>query len=280
MYLGRARDLPLTKRGEYKVIVRALKDTDPSEERRENFAMEASSLVNLVHPNVVRLMAVSMKSPPLSLVFEYSEYGYLDTYLQTCDINSVKSEKKKTSEVATLELGNVDRISMAKQIAAGMRYLTDKGFLHQELRARNCMVFKELQVKVAHLGMRWTNPPEQSFFDMDPTEKENFPLRWLSPEVVMYGSYSVSADVWSYGVVVWEIFSNGQLPYSGISDQDVITYTRGRNVLPRPKACPHEIYEVLKSCWEITPLERPTFATLYESMSSFYDVVPEVKKNM
>ena len=275
-YLAHAKDLPLSKPGEHKVIIRTLKDTSPSYETKDEFATEASSLVNLVHPNIVRLMAVAIRMPPLCLIFECSEYGYLDSYLQSCDsTDATNSPKRNTQKDPPPTLGTVDRIFIAKQIAAGMQYLTEKGHVHQELRAHHCMIFNNLQVKVANLGLRWANI-SQSFFDMGEKEKQKYTVRWLSPEVIMYGSHSISGEVWSYGVLVWEVFSNAQLPYSGINNEDVISYVRGSNILPRPKLCPDEIYEVLKSCWEITPLERPGFKSLCESMTSFHDIVPEL----
>ena len=275
MFLGRAKDLPFSP-GEFNVVVRALKNTDPSESVKDDFDVEASLLANLVHPNVVRLMAVCIKTTPLCLVFEYSSYGYLDEYLQNCDQSELGNHKNKTKPVvrdSLTELAIVDRLLIAKQIASGMKYLATKGYVHQELRARNCLVFKDLQVKVANLGLHWAKD-DQNFFVMEPEEKQRFPVRWLPPEVVLYGEYSHSGDVWSYGVLVWEIFSNGDLPYMGISDNDVVSYVRGCNILPRPKLCPHELYEMMKSCWEITPLERPDFKSLQDTLTALHAGVP------
>jgi serine/threonine protein kinase len=273
MFLGRAVDLPFSP-GEFAVVVRALKNADPSEEIKDTFDLEASLLANLVHPNVVRLMAVCIKTPPLGLVFEYSSYGYLDEYLQDCD-QSEHKDKKTTPVVrdSFTELATVDRLSIAKQIASGMKYLSDKGYVHQELRAQNCLVFKDLQVKVANLGLHWAKP-DQNFFVMTPEEKQRFPVRWLPPEVVLYGEHTHTADIWSYGILVWEIFSNGNLPYTGINDSDVVSYVRGGNVLPRPKICPHEVYEVMKTCWEIAPQERPDFKSLQDTMTALHAGVP------
>ncbi|XP_046853381.1 muscle, skeletal receptor tyrosine-protein kinase-like isoform X2 [Xenia sp. Carnegie-2017] len=269
MFLGRAKDLPFSP-GEFNVVVRELKDTEPSDEIKDDFDVEASLLANLVHPNVVRLMAVCIKTPPLCLVFEHSSCGYLDEYLQECEQRDLTFPKKPRAQMEFFtELTSVDRLLIAKQIASGMKYLSDKGYVHQELRTRNCLVFKDLQVKVANLGLRWATP-DQNFFIMKNEEKRRFPVRWLPPEVVLYGEYSPSADVWSYGVLVWEIFSNAQLPYAGIDDKDVMSYVRGNNILPRPKLSPHEVYEVMKSCWEITPLQRPNFKSLHDTMTALH----------
>lgn len=271
MFLGRANDLPFAS-GEYKVLVKVLKDVNPSEKNKEEFEKEASLMAKLIHPNVVRLMAVCIKTAPLCLVFEYSEYGFLDEYLRECDQRDFGKRSKSCSlqvRNSYTELANVDRLSIAKQIAAGMQYLTDNGYIHQELRARNCMVFKDLQVKVTNLGLHWAKP-EQNFFVMEPAEKKHFPVRWLSPEVILYGEYSKLADVWSFGVLVWEVFSDGQLPYSGMNDSEVVSYVRGNSVLPRPKTCPPNVYEVLKSCWEMTPLQRPNFSSLHETISNLH----------
>lgn len=270
MFLGRAVDLPFAS-GDFNVIVKVLKDTDPSEEKKQDFDVEAALLANLVHPNVVRMMAVCIKTPPLCLVFESSEYGCLEEYLQDCDPNEFVRKGRKTALTrdSFTELANVDRLSIAKQVSSGMQYLTEKGYIHQELRARNCLVFKNLQVKVANLGLRWANP-EPNYFVMEPSEKKHFPIRWLPPEVILYGEYSESTDIWSYGVLVWEVFSDGKLPYTGIDDNHVVSYVRNHNVLPRPKSCPHHVYEVLKGCWEMAAVERPNFSSLHETMTSLH----------
>ena len=271
MFLGQAKDLPFSP-GNFTVVVRTLKNTDPSEEVKDDFDVEASLLANLVHPNVVRLMAVCIKTPPLCLIFEYSSYGYLDEYLRDCDQSELKHAANSNSATvrdSITELAIVDRLLIAKQIASGMKYLKDKGYVHQDLRARNCLVFKDLQVKVANFGLHWAKP-DQNFFVMSPEEKQDFPVRWLPPEVVLYGEFTHPSDVWSYGVLVWEIFSNGHLPYTGINDNDVVSYVRGGNILPRPKLCPHEVYEVMKTCWEITPLERPDFESLQGTMTDLH----------
>ena len=275
MFLGRAVDLPFSP-GEANVLVRSLKNTDPSEEVKDDFDQEASLLANLVHPNVVHLMAVSIKTYPLCLVFEYSTYGFLDEYLTDCEQNEFNNRGKTKLPVvrnSLTELATIDRLSIAKQIASGMKYLKDKGYVHQELRARNCLVFKDQQVKIANLGLHWAKP-DQNFFVMEPEEKQRFPVRWLPPEVVLYGEYTHSADVWSYGVLVWEIFSNAQLPYTSIHDSDVVSYVRGGNILPQPKICPDEVYDVMKICWELAPSERPDFKSLQDRMTALHAGVP------
>jgi len=89
------------------------------------------------------------------------------------------------------------------------------------------------------------------------------PVRWMSPEAVVYGKFSTAGDVWSFGVVMWEVFSFAMQPYFGPSNEEVTKAIRRGDTLSRPVDCPHKIYEMMKDCWNMIPAERPSFSELH-----------------
>ena len=155
------------------------------------------------------------------------------------------------------------KLSMCAQLATGMNYLASEGFVHKDLAARNCMVGRELEVKIGFLSLS---------YDLYSAEYYRFnniqiPLRWMSPEAIFDDEYTEKSDVWSYGVVVWEIYSLGQLPYHDRSDEEVLKCVKSDLRLPKPDNCPDTVLEILEKCWEGNPTSRPAFAELMDEVS-------------
>ncbi|NWX94265.1 ROR2 kinase, partial [Nothoprocta pentlandii] len=95
------------------------------------------------------------------------------------------------------------------------------------------------------------------------------PIRWMSPEAIMYGKFSIDSDIWSYGVVLWEVFSYGLQPYCGYSNQDVIEMIRNQQILPCPDECPTWIYTLMLECWNEFPNRRPRFKDIYNRLRTW-----------
>ncbi|NWJ10661.1 ROR2 kinase, partial [Crypturellus undulatus] len=95
------------------------------------------------------------------------------------------------------------------------------------------------------------------------------PIRWMPPEAIIYGKFSIDSDIWSYGVVLWEVFSYGLQPYCGYSNQDVIEMIRNQQVLPCPDECPTLIYTLMLECWNEFPNRRPRFKDIYNRLRTW-----------
>uniref|UniRef100_A0A8C5SRA7 Protein kinase domain-containing protein n=2 Tax=Elapidae TaxID=8602 RepID=A0A8C5SRA7_LATLA len=155
------------------------------------------------HPNVVHLEGVVTRGKPVMIVIEYMENGALDAFL-----------RKHDGQFTVIQL-----VGMLRGIAAGMRYLADMGYVHRDLAARNILVNSNLVCKVSDFGLSRVieDDPEAVYT----TTGGKIPVRWTGPEAIQYRKFTSASDVWSYGIVMWEVMSYGERPYWDMSNQDV-----------------------------------------------------------
>lgn len=137
-----------------------------------------------------------------------------------------------------------------------MEYLASHHFIHRDLAARNVLVGDGLTIKISDFGL------SRDIYSSDyyrVQSKSLLPVRWMPPESILYGKFTTDSDVWSFGVVLWEVFSFGLQPYFGYSNQEVIEMIRSRQILPQPEDCPARIYGLMVECWHEMPSRRPSF---------------------
>lgn len=245
------------------VAIKTLKE-NAALKTQHDFQREAELMSDLHHPNIVCLLGVCMREEPMCMLFEYMSQGDLHEYLI---LHSPRSDVSASSEDGTphiLELP--DFLHIAKQIAAGMEYLSGHHYVHRDLAARNCLVGENLTVKISDFGL------SRDIYSSDyyrVQSKSLLPVRWMPPESILYGKFSTESDVWSFGVVLWETFSYGLQPYYGFNNQEVIDMIRSRQLLPRPEDCPAHIHAMMIECWHEIPARRPTFKELHTRLCSW-----------
>ncbi|KAL4623524.1 NT-3 growth factor receptor [Arapaima gigas] len=232
------------------VAVKTLKD--PTLAARKDFQREAELLTNLQHEHIVKFYGVCVDGDPLIMVFEYMKHGDLNKFLRAHGPDAmilVDGQPLQTNG----ELGLSQMLHIATQIASGMVYLASQHFVHRDLATRNCLVGNGLLVKIGDFGM------SRDIYSTDYYRVGGhtmLPIRWMPPESIMYRKFTTESDVWSFGVILWEIFTYGKQPWFQLANNEVIEcITQGR-VLERPRLCPKEVFDIMLGCWQREPQQR------------------------
>lgn len=232
------------------VAIKTLK-VGSSEKNRCDFLTEASIMAQFHHENIICLEGVVTQSNPLMIITEYMDNGSLDTFLR---LNSWR-------------LNIYDLINMLRDIASGMKYLSEMNFVHRDLAARNILVNKDLKCKVADFGLSREiegTTTEGVYW----TKGGKIPVRWTAPEAISHTKFTCSSDVWSFGVVSWEVMSFGERPYWNWSNTDVIKAVEKGFRLLIPSNCPKIIYNLMLDCWDADRLKRPRFRQIVTDLDT------------
>uniref|UniRef100_A0A673BL39 Ephrin type-A receptor 7 n=1 Tax=Sphaeramia orbicularis TaxID=375764 RepID=A0A673BL39_9TELE len=250
--------LKLPGKRDVSVAIKTLK-VGYTEKQRRDFLCEASIMGQFDHPNVVHLEGVVTRGKPVMIVIEYMENGSLDAFLRVSitfapgSVHCINITNLKHDGQFTV----IQLVGMLRGIAAGMRYLSDMGYVHRDLAARNILVNSNLVCKVSDFGL-------SRVIDDDPeavytTTGGKIPVRWTAPEAIQYRKFTSASDVWSYGIVMWEVMSYGERPYWDMSNQDVIKAIEEGYRLPAPMDCPPGLHQLMLDCWQKDRAERPKF---------------------
>uniref|UniRef100_A0A4W3IS15 Ephrin type-B receptor 3 n=1 Tax=Callorhinchus milii TaxID=7868 RepID=A0A4W3IS15_CALMI len=241
--------LKLPGRREIFVAIKTLK-AGYTERQRRDFLSEASIMGQFDHPNIIHLEGVVTKSRPVMIVTEFMENGALDSFLRMND-----------GQFTVIQL-----VGMLRGIAAGMKYLAEMNYVHRDLAARNILVNSNLVCKVSDFGL-------SRFLEDDATDPTytsslggKIPIRWTAPEAIAYRKFTSASDVWSYGIVMWEVMSYGERPYWDMSNQDVINAVEQDYRLPPPMDCPTALHQLMLDCWVKDRNNRPKFAQIVNTL--------------
>ncbi|XP_035746702.1 muscle, skeletal receptor tyrosine-protein kinase isoform X3 [Egretta garzetta] len=254
------------------VAVKMLKE-EASADMQADFQREAALMAEFDNPNIVKLLGVCAVGKPMCLLFEYMAYGDLNEYLRDRSPRNLCSLVHSSLDARfrlpnPLALCCTSQLCIAKQVAAGMAYLSERKFVHRDLATRNCLVGENMVVKIADFGLS-RNMYSADYYKAN--ENDAIPIRWMPPESIFYNRYTTESDVWAYGVVLWEIFSYGMQPYYGMAHEEVIYYVRDGNVLSCPDNCPLELYNLMRLCWSKLPADRPGFASIHRILERMYE---------
>ena len=259
--------------GEALVAVKTLREENSG--ALESFVSEAKTMFSFDHPNIVKIHAVCMEEVPYYMVFEFMDKGDLAHFLQD-SASSYQRQKRSpfgVHERTESSLSNdppqlncEQLTDVCRQIASGMDYLSKKNHIHRDLACRNCLVSSPLNIKIGDFGMS-QNLYTRDYYRVN--GKAVLPIRWMSPEAVVYGKFTTQSDVWSFGVVMWEVFSFAMQPYYGVTNEEVTQMIRKGKHLDIPVDCPDKIYEIMTVCWSMDPGDRPSFSELHEMLVNF-----------
>ncbi|GAB5583836.1 insulin receptor-related protein isoform X2 [Prionailurus iriomotensis] len=227
-----------------------------SPRERIEFLKEASVMKAFKCHHVVRLLGVVSQGQPTLVIMELMTRGDLKSHLR-----SLRPEAENNPGLPRPALG--DMIQMAGEIADGMAYLAANKFVHRDLAARNCMVSQDFTVKIGDFGMT------RDVYETDYYRKGGkglLPVRWMAPESLKDGIFTTHSDVWSFGVVLWEIATLAEQPYQGLSNEQVLKFVMDGGVLEELESCPLRLQELMSRCWQQNPRLRPTFTHILDSI--------------
>uniref|UniRef100_A0A672Z687 Tyrosine-protein kinase receptor n=1 Tax=Sphaeramia orbicularis TaxID=375764 RepID=A0A672Z687_9TELE len=245
---GVVKDEPETR-----VAIKTVNESASMRERIE-FLNEASVMKEFNCHHVVRLLGVVSQGQPTLVIMELMTRGDLKSYLRSL----------RPKEWSSLSLPPLKKmLQMAGQIADGMAYLNANKFVHRDLAARNCMVAEDFTVKIGDFGMT------RDIYETDYYRKGGkglLPVRWMSPESLKDGVFTTNSDVWSFGVVLWEIATLAEQPYQGLSNEQVLRFVMEGGLLEKPQNCPDMLFELMRMCWQYNPKMRPAFVEIISSV--------------
>ncbi|XP_026056306.1 vascular endothelial growth factor receptor 1-like isoform X1 [Carassius auratus] len=286
------------------VAVKMLKDgATPSEHKALMTELKILNHIGH-HLNVVNLLGACTKpGGPLMIIVEYCKFGNLSAYLKSkrevfllnrvsreeeggmkegfkARLTSVSSSQSNASSGFSEEKGEIseedsgslpesnspllleDLISYSFQVARGMEFLASRKCIHRDLAARNILLSNNNVVKICDFGLA-----RDVYKDPDYVRKGDarLPLKWMAPESIFDKVFTAQSDVWSYGVLLWEIFSLGASPYPGLNIDEAFCHRlkQGTRMCPPEYSTP-EIYSIMMACWENNPEDRPSFSALVE----------------
>ncbi|GAB0097383.1 Tyrosine-protein kinase [Sergentomyia squamirostris] len=221
-------------RGE-KVAVKMLKDDGAA----QKFLAEASVMTTLEHENLVKFIGLVFTNKHIYLVTEYMSKGSLVDYLRSRGRQHITRK---------------DQINFAFDTCSGMEYLECKKVVHRDLAARNVLISENCVAKVSDFGLA-----REECYNLDVGK---LPIKWTAPEALKGGRFSNKSDMWSFGILLWEIYSFGRVPYPRIPLADVVKHVEVGYKMEAPEGCPPEIYEMMRQAWDLNPTRRPNFADL------------------
>ncbi|CAL1526441.1 unnamed protein product [Lymnaea stagnalis] len=292
------------------VAVKMLKEHATPEERRF-LLLETSAMKALGHhPNIVSIIACVTNSTRPCIIMDYCPLGDLRNYLRqhrtkvhytacvsmsssfSSNVNSTGNSTKGsmvngTSEKNSFEdqaqpdaLSQTTLLSYARQIAQGMEYLNQNRFIHRDLASRNILMASPKMVKISDFGLSRDVYETNAY---QPTSARKLPFKWMPIEAIFDQVFTIKSDVWSYGILLWEIVTLGGCPYPGVPNSDLFRLLSEGYRLERPNNCSHDIYKIMLTCWHPCLDDRPSFTqlknkieSLLEATCSYIDLSKEV----
>ncbi|XP_022097192.1 tyrosine-protein kinase receptor Tie-1-like [Acanthaster planci] len=237
-----------------KAAIKTLKETAP-ETAWEDFKKELQTMTKIKpHPNVVGLLGACFQQGVLYMALEYLPTGNLRDYLRNTRPNQGAANSKKRMSTLTSE----NLLKFGLDVAKGMEHLSVTGIIHRDLAARNILLSDDMTAKVSDFGLS----RGQDVYVQNSSTR--IPVRWLALESLTLRVYKSKSDVWSFGILLWEIVTHGSTPYPGIESKSLAQILLDGYRMPKPENCADDIYDVMLSCWQEEPSNRPSFGKLVQ----------------
>ncbi|XP_078518140.1 leukocyte tyrosine kinase receptor [Lissotriton helveticus] len=225
-----------------------------SEQDEMDFLMEALIISTFSHQNIVRCIGVSLQTLPRFILLELMAGGDMKSFL--------RQNRPRMHQPSSLNM--MDLLNMARDIACGSKYLEDNHFVHRDIAARNCLLTCSGLGRVAKIGDFGMARDIYRASYYRKGGRAMLPVKWMPPEAFLEGIFTSKTDTWSFGVLLWEIFSLGYMPYPCRTNQEVLEFVTSGGRMDPPKNCPGPVYRIMTQCWQHSPEYRPDFTTILE----------------
>ena len=219
---------------------------------------EAKFMKKLKHPNIIQLYGVCTREEPIYMVMELMKHGSLLEYLR--------------GDGRSLKLPQL--IDMGAQVAAGMAYFEFNNYIHRDLAARHILVSENLICKVSNFDL--ARVLHRDFCRVRAGTK--FPIKWTAPEAAMYNHFTIKSDVWSFGILLYELITYGRFPYPGMNNAQVLEALQAGYRMPCPMGCPEPLHQIMLKCWKDDTASRLTFETLHWQLDDFFHLDEQLNK--
>uniref|UniRef100_A0A3Q1DEL3 receptor protein-tyrosine kinase n=1 Tax=Amphiprion ocellaris TaxID=80972 RepID=A0A3Q1DEL3_AMPOC len=239
--------LKLPSKRELPVAIKTLR-AGCSDKQRRSFLSEAGILGQFDHASIIRLEGVITTGNTMMIIEESMSNGALDSFL-----------RKHEGQLSVMQL-----MDMLTGVASGMKYLTEMGFVHKRLAAHKVLVNSNLVCKVSGFRPLQEDKIEAVYTTLQGGKSV---VLWTAPEAIQYHRFSSASDVWSFGIVMWEVMSYGERPYWDMGNQDVIKAIEDGFRLPAPVNCPPHLHQLMLDCWQKDRTERPSFSQIHSALS-------------
>ncbi|XP_067948211.1 tyrosine-protein kinase RYK-like [Watersipora subatra] len=240
---------------ERKVLIKTVSD-EASEEQIQSLMADGSMLKGLTHQCINPIIAACLGDTPL-LIYP------------SCDLGNLKALLTRSNRISQSVpvLNTQQLVSMAMQVVKGLHYLHRKHLIHKDIATRNCCVDEEFNVKVTDNALSRDLFPDDYVHLHD---GELIPVKWMAFETLTDGKYMYETDIWSFGVLLWELITLGQQPYSDVDPSDMSSYLYSGCRLLQPVNCPDELFAVMAYCWAVHSCDRPSLPQILACLQEFY----------
>ena len=229
----------------------AVKKLNPGTISANEFFEEVSLTKQLRHPKLVQLYSVCTQEEPIYIITEFMEHGNLLIYLRGHDGRLLKLPQL---------------LNIGAQVASGMAYLEQINYVHRDLAARNVLVSENLDCKMKSISM--VRILSEDVYEAH--AKEKFPVKWTAPEALFHHHFTIKSDVWSFGILLYEVITYGRFLYPGMTNAQVLEALQTDYRMPCPMGCPEQLYKIMMECWRDDTASRPTFETLQWRLEHFF----------
>ncbi|XP_012865448.1 PREDICTED: leukocyte tyrosine kinase receptor [Dipodomys ordii] len=221
-----------------------------------DFLMEALIISKFSHKNIVRCVGLSFRAAPRLILLELMSGGDMKSFL--------RQSRPHLGQPSPLNMQ--DLLHLAQDIAQGCHYLEENHFIHRDIAARNCLLSCAGPSRVAKIGDFGMARDIYRASYYRKGGRALLPVKWMPPEALLEGVFTSKTDSWSFGVLLWEIFSLGYMPYPGRTNQEVLDFVVAGSRMDPPRGCPGPVYRIMTQCWQHQPELRPNFASISERL--------------